>query len=39
MIIFDMAGTVVNEKGLVYDTLYNTIKAVGLNVTEENVHN
>jgi len=39
MIIFDMAGTVVNEKGLVYDTLYNTMKTVGLNVTEENVHN
>lgn len=39
MIVFDMAGTVVNEKGLVYNTLYNTMKAVGLNVTEENVHN
>ena len=39
MIIFDMAGTVVNDKGLVCNTLYNTMKAAGLNINEENIHN
>ena len=30
MLVFDMAGTTVNEGGLVYKTLYETIKNFGL---------
>ena len=33
LLVFDMAGTVINEKGIVYDTLYNTIKKFKKNIT------
>lgn len=34
LIVFDMAGTTINEKGLVYSTLYNTIKEGNINIQE-----
>ena len=38
MLVFDMAGTTVNEKGIVYDTLYDTIKDFGLNISREDIN-
>ncbi len=38
MLVFDMAGTTVNEKGIVYDTLYSTIKDFGINVLREDIN-
>ena len=35
MIVFDMAGTVINEGGIVYKTLYNTIKDFGLDIEKK----
>jgi phosphonatase-like hydrolase len=32
MIVFDMAGTTINENGIVYKTLYSTMKDFGLHV-------
>ena len=29
-----MAGNTINEKGIVYDTLYNTIKDFGLDINK-----
>lgn len=34
-LVFDMAGTTVNEGGLVYKTLYKTISNFGLNINSE----
>lgn len=34
--VFDMAGTTVNENGVVYDTLRDTLKDAGLFVTDDN---
>ena len=31
MIVFDMAGTTVNENGIIYQTLYNVMKKFKLN--------
>ena len=31
MIVCDMAGTIINEHGLVYKTLFNTLKKIGVN--------
>jgi beta-phosphoglucomutase-like phosphatase (HAD superfamily) len=38
MLVFDMAGTTVNEKGIVYDKLYDTIKNFGLNISREEIN-
>ena len=38
MLVFDMAGTTVNEKGIVYDTLYDTIKDFGLNISRSEIN-
>ena len=38
MLIFDMAGTTVDEGGIVYDTLYNTIKDFNLDIQKEDIH-
>jgi len=35
MFVFDMAGTTVNEKGLVYKTLQDTFKNFGIKIPEE----
>ena len=35
-LVFDMAGTTVNERGIVYKTLYNTIKNFNLDIESEN---
>ena len=35
--VFDMGGTVINEGGLVYKTLYETLLSFGLNVTPHNI--
>ena len=35
MIVFDMAGTVINESGIVYQTLYTTMKDFGLHVPKQ----
>jgi len=35
--VFDMAGTVINEGGLVYKTLYETIKDFGLDIKKEEI--
>ena len=37
LIICDMAGTTVNENGMVYDTLYETIKKYGLMVNKNDI--
>ena len=34
-LVFDMAGTTVNEGGLVYKTLFRTISNFGLNINSE----
>ena len=34
ILVFDMAGTTINENGIVYKTLYNTIKDYGLEINE-----
>tara|TARA_B100001063_G_scaffold246715_1_gene287160 strand:- start:1432 stop:2100 length:669 start_codon:yes stop_codon:yes gene_type:complete len=38
MLVFDMAGTTVNEGGIVYDTLYKTMKNDKLDVQREDIH-
>jgi phosphonatase-like hydrolase len=35
MIVFDMAGTTINESGIVYQTLYSTMKDFGLQVPKD----
>lgn len=37
MLVFDMAGTTINEKGLVYKTLYGTMKDYGLDVSRKDI--
>lgn len=37
LLVFDMAGTTVNEKGIVYQTLYDTIKNFGLNISQKEI--
>lgn len=37
MLVFDMAGTTLNEKGIVYETLYDTMKNFGLNIKKEDI--
>jgi phosphonatase-like hydrolase len=37
MIVFDMAGTTVEEKGIVYDTLFHTLKQFGKNITKKEI--
>ena len=37
MLVFDMAGTTLNEKGIVYETLYDTMKKFGLNIKKEDI--
>ena len=39
ILVFDMAGTTVNEKGIVYETLYDTMKNFGLNIKKEDINN
>ena len=38
MLVFDMAGTTINERGIVYDTLYDTIKNFGLNISRSEIN-
>ena len=33
MIVCDMAGTIVNEKGLIYKTIFTTLKTSGCTAT------
>ena len=37
MLVFDMAGTTVNEGGIVYKTLYKTIKEFGIPISEHEI--
>ncbi len=37
MVVFDMAGTVINEGGMVYTTLYETIKNFGLSIKPQDI--
>ena len=37
MLIFDMAGTTVHENGIVYKTLYKTIKDFGIDIKENDI--
>ena len=39
MIVCDMAGTTVNEGGLVYKTIYNTVKSYNISIEEEEMKN
>lgn len=39
LLVFDMAGTTVNEGGIVYKTLYNTIKDCDLDIKEDEISN
>ena len=38
MLVFDMAGTTVNEGGIVYKTLYNTIKNYNLQIENNEIN-
>lgn len=38
MAVFDMAGTVINEKGLVYKTLYETLRDAQIQVKESDIN-
>jgi len=38
MLVFDMAGTTVNEGGIVYNTLYSTMKDFNLDVKKDDIH-
>ncbi len=38
MLVFDMAGTTINEKGIVYETLYDTMSNFGLNVSRNEIY-
>ena len=38
MMVFDMVGNTINEKGIVYDTLYNTIKDFGLDINKRDMN-
>ena len=37
LMVFDMAGTTINENGIVYKTLFKTLNQYGLNVTEKDI--
>lgn len=37
LLVFDMAGTTVNEHGIVYETLYTTMNNYGLNVSRDEI--
>tara|TARA_B100000424_G_scaffold271157_1_gene272735 strand:- start:1534 stop:2247 length:714 start_codon:yes stop_codon:yes gene_type:complete len=37
MLVFDMAGTTINEKGIVYETLFDTMSNFGLNVSKNDI--
>ena len=37
MLGFDMAGTTINEKGIVYETLFDTMSNFGLNVSKNDI--
>uniref|UniRef100_A0AB39JDV8 Phosphonatase-Like Hydrolase n=1 Tax=Florenciella sp. virus SA2 TaxID=3240092 RepID=A0AB39JDV8_9VIRU len=37
LMVFDMAGTTVNENGIVYKTLFKTLNQYGLSVTEKDI--
>ena len=37
MLVFDMAGTTINENGLVYKILYQTIKDFGINIKQNDI--
>tara|TARA_E500000178_G_scaffold44332_1_gene39598 strand:+ start:215 stop:952 length:738 start_codon:yes stop_codon:yes gene_type:complete len=39
LLVFDMAGTTVNENGLVYKTLFDTIKDGGIDIEEKEIKN
>ena len=38
LLVFDMAGTTVNERGIVYKTLYKTIKDFGIKIKKEEIN-
>lgn len=37
LIVFDMIGTVINDKGIVYDTLYNTLDLYNIPITKNDI--
>ena len=39
MIVSDMAGTIIQENGIVYNALYNTIKLINPNLKKEEINN
>ena len=39
LLVFDMAGTIVKEYGLVYKTLHETLNTFNMNVTEDEIKN
>lgn len=38
LLVCDMAGTTVNEKGIVYDTIYKTVKHLSMEITRDSIH-
>ena len=38
LLVCDMAGTTVNEKGIVYDTIYKTVKPLSTDITREAIN-
>jgi len=38
LLVCDMAGTTVNEKGIVYDTIFKTVNPLSTEITRETIH-
>lgn len=38
MIVCDMAGTIINEKGIIYNIMENTLNEIGIHVTKEEMN-
>ena len=39
MIVCDMAGTIINEKGIIYNIMENKLNKIGIHVTKEEINN
>lgn len=39
LLVCDMAGTIVNENGLIYKSIFNTLKNIGYDPNEKDISN
>ena len=39
LVVCDMAGTIINEKGIIYKTMFNTLKSLGFNPNRDDINN